>query len=227
MALRNCVVCPACLDERHRDQSTLKERGERVSWQELHFWHETPLGLWKSARYLHRPGETALRCLRAAWGGSSGLVAGGWGQTGGWKFLVGAEAAPQLERQKAESDDEDLAADEDHQPLERGVHEAVGVEANAEHVHAEPREAGHNVAEDRQVHNAAVAQQVAPSNVEDNRIPDHDEEGAVLLGVPAPEPAPGLVGPDAPQNGANEAEQGGEADDAIDHCAQGAAYGGF
>ena len=97
------------------------------------------------------------------------------------------------------------------------------MQADAEHVHAEPREAGHDVAEDRQVHDAAVAQQVAPANVQDDRVPDHDEQGAVLLRVPAPEPAPGLVGPDAAQNGAHEAEQGGEADDAIDHCGQGLA----
>ena len=52
------------------------------------------------------------------------------------------------------------------------------------------------------------------------RVPEHDEQRAVFLGVPAPEPAPGLVGPDAAQDGAHKAEQRGEADDAINHLGQ-------
>ena len=55
----------------------------------------------------------------------------------------------------------------------------------------------------------------------------HDEQRAVLLGVPAPEPAPGLVGPDAAQHGADEAEERGEADDAIDHFPQRLAQDGW
>ena len=138
-------------------------------------------------------------------------------------FAVSAEAAPQAEREQANGDDDELAGDEDHEPLEGGIHEAVGVQANPKHVHAEPREAGDNVAEDRQVHDAAIAHQVAPAGMEDDRVPEHDEQGTVLLRVPAPEPAPGLIRPDAPQDGADKAEQGGETDDGIDHRGQGLA----
>ena len=43
-----------------------------------------------------------------------------------------------FQRQQAEEDDGQLAADEEHQPFERRVHESVAVQADAEHVHAEP-----------------------------------------------------------------------------------------
>src|ERR1039458_9610162 len=142
-----------------------------------------------------------MALLSTGWSGSSGLVVGGDVQAGGRGVRVGAKAAPQVQGQHAKGNDEDLAAYEDHQPLERGVHETVGVQANAEHVHAKPREAGDDIAEDGEVHNAAVAQQVAPANVEDEGIPDHYEQGTVLLRVPAPESPPGLVGPNAAQDG--------------------------
>jgi hypothetical protein len=54
--------------------------------------------------------------------------------------------------------------------------------------------------------------------VEDDGVPDDDEQRAVLLRVPAPEAAPRLVGPDAAEDGADEAEQRGEAHDAVDHA---------
>ena len=52
----------------------------------------------------------------------------------------GDETLPQVQRQQAEEDEEYLAGVEQHQPFERRVHEAVAVQADAEHVHAEPRE---------------------------------------------------------------------------------------
>ena len=48
-------------------------------------------------------------------------------------------------------------------------------------------------------------------------VPEDDENSAVFLGVPTPEAASGLIGPDAAMNGADEAEEEGEADDAIYH----------
>ena len=65
---------------------------------------------------------------------------------------AGLEAAPQFLGQQAEKDDEHLAADEEDQPFERGIREAIAVQADAQHIHAEPGEAGHNVAEDGEVH---------------------------------------------------------------------------
>ena len=64
----------------------------------------------------------------------------------------------------------------------------------------------------------------APAGVQDDGIPEHDEERAVFLGVPAPESPPGLVGPDAAQNGAHETEEGGETNNAIDHPPQRAGH---
>jgi Magnesium chelatase, subunit ChlI C-terminal/Magnesium chelatase, subunit ChlI len=45
---------------------------------------------------------------------------------------------PHLRRQRTEHDETNLARDEKHQPLERRVREAVAVQPDAEHVHAEP-----------------------------------------------------------------------------------------
>ena len=78
-------------------------------------------------------------------------------------------------------------------------------------------QAGDDVAEDRQDHQAALPDQAAPARVQDDRVPEHDEQRAVFLRVPAPEAAPRLVGPDAAEHRADEAEERGEADDAVDH----------
>ena len=56
--------------------------------------------------------------------------------------------------------------------------------------------------------------------MQDERVPKHDDECAVFLRVPAPEPAPRLIRPDATQHRADKAEQRGEANDAIDHPRQ-------
>ncbi len=37
--------------------------------------------------------------------------------------------------------------------------------------------------------------EATPAGVEDERVPEHDHEGAVFFRVPAPEAAPGIVGP--------------------------------
>ena len=52
----------------------------------------------------------------------------------------------------------ELAEHESDQPRKRFLHEAVGMQADAEHVDAEPGEAGDDVAEDRHDHEAALAE---------------------------------------------------------------------
>src|SRR5437762_826052 len=128
-----------------------------------------------------------------------------------------AKTGPKMQRQQAQPDDQKLAPDKRHQPFEGRIHKAVGVQADAEHVHAEPREARDDIAEYRHGHQAAVPDQSAPARVQNDRVPQHDNERAVLLRVPAPEPAPGLIGPNAAEHGAREAEQGGETHDAVNH----------
>ena len=53
--------------------------------------------------------------------------------------------------------------------------------------------------------------------MQDGGVPDHDHQRPVFLGIPAPEPAPRLISPDAAQHRADEAKQSGEADDAVNH----------
>ena len=94
------------------------------------------------------------------------------------------------------------------------------MQADAEHVDAEPGPARDDVADDGEVHQAAFAHEAAPARVQDGRVPEHDEQRAVFLRVPAPEPAPRLIGPDAAEHGAHKTEQRGETDDAINHPRQ-------
>src|SRR5262249_13536186 len=65
-----------------------------------------------------------------------------------------------------------------------------------------------------------VLDQSAPAGVQDQRVPDDDQDRPVLLRVPAPEPAPRLVRPDAAQHRADKAQECGEADHAVGHLGQ-------
>ena len=121
-------------------------------------------------------------------------------------------------RQVSQSDTDQLTGDEADERPEGGVHETVAVQADSEHIGAEPAPAGHNVTEDSQGHDPSRASESTPASVEDDGVPNYNEKRAVFFGVPAPEPPPGLVGPNAAQNGADEAEQRGEANNPIDHA---------
>src|SRR6266513_1875740 len=126
--------------------------------------------------------------------------------SGGGSDCLVAEAHPQMSRQQSEGDDEELAHDEPNEPFERSLRETVGVQADFEHVHAKPRPARDNVANDGAVDQATLADHPAPAQVQDKRVPKHDDEGAVLLRVPTPEAAPRLVCPDATQHRTDKAE---------------------
>ena len=95
---------------------------------------------------------------------------------------------------------------------------AVGVQADAELVDAEPRPGGDDVAADRERRQAAAFHQPAPAGVQHQRVPEHDHQRAVFLRVPAPEAAPRVVGPQAAQHRADEAEEDREAQRAVDHA---------
>src|SRR5687767_5607370 len=73
---------------------------------------------------------------------------------------------PELLGEQSQRNDQQLAGDESHQPLEARFHKAVGVEADAEHVHAEPGETGDDVAEDGHAHQAALLEDATPACVQ-------------------------------------------------------------
>ena len=104
------------------------------------------------------------------------------------------------------------------QPRKRFLHEAVGMQADAEHVHAEPGEAGDDVAEDRHDHQTALANESAPARVQNDCAPEDDQDRAVFFRVPTPEPAPRLIGPDSAEHGADKTEQRRETNDAVSHA---------
>ena len=77
-----------------------------------------------------------------------------------------------------------------HEPVEGRIHKAVAVQADPEHVHAEPGKGRDNVAEEREIHQATLAHNSPPPGVQDERIPDDDQQRAIFLWIPAPETAP-------------------------------------
>ena len=113
-----------------------------------------------------------------------------------------------------------MARDEPNEPFECSLRETVGVQADFEHVHTKPRPARHNIADDGAVDKAALADHATPAQMQNQRVPKHDDQRAILLRVPTPEAAPGLVRPDATQHGPDKTEQRGETDDAINHPRQ-------
>src|SRR5438552_12131422 len=91
------------------------------------------------------------------------------------------------------------------------------MQADAEHVHAEPRETGNDVAEERHDHQAALPDESAPARVQNDCAPKDDQHRAIFLWVPAPETAPRLIGPDAAENCADETEQRSKTNHAVSH----------
>src|SRR5262245_8667367 len=49
-------------------------------------------------------------------------------------------------------------------------------------------------------------------------IPEHDDQGSILLRAPAPESAPRIIGPQATQDSADKAEEQCETEATIDHA---------
>src|SRR5436190_21908206 len=91
------------------------------------------------------------------------------------------------------------------------------MQTNAEHVHAEPRETGDNVAEQRHDHQTALPDEPTPASVQSDCAPKDDQHRAVFFGIPAPKTSPGLIGPDAAEDCAHETEQGRKTNYAIGH----------
>src|SRR5260370_937630 len=91
------------------------------------------------------------------------------------------------------------------------------MQTNAQQIDAEPGEAGDDVADDRQIHDAAVADDSTPTRVENDCVPRNDEERAIFFRVPTPKAAPGLIGPDTAEDGASETEECCETDSAVNH----------
>ena len=102
----------------------------------------------------------------------------------------GTEASPSLQRHCSDGHQSELADHESDQPWKRFLHETVGMQADAEHVHAEPRETGDDVAEERHDHQAALPDESAPARVQSDCAPKDDQHRAVFFRVPAPETAP-------------------------------------
>lgn len=96
-------------------------------------------------------------------------------------------------RYHREADQNNLAGDGKHEPIERLVHKTIGMQAHAQHVYTKPREIRDNVAEDRQRHQSALLYQPAPTSVQNDRAPEHNQQRSILLRVPTPKPSPEIA----------------------------------
>src|SRR5579862_4306226 len=114
-------------------------------------------------------------------------------------------ALPALQRREGESDGDDLGDREKHQAQGDAAREPVGMQAHAELVDPEPGPAHHDVSEDGQDRDAPGPRQSPPASMQEQRVPQHDHQGPVLLGVPAPEAAPGIIGPEPAEDRSDEA----------------------
>src|ERR1700731_804950 len=94
------------------------------------------------------------------------------------------------------------------------------MQADTEHVNAEPGQAGNYVAEDSQQRQTAVFRESTPPRVQDNGVPQDNEKRSVFFRIPAPEPAPRLVRPNPTEDGGDEAEQRCKTNYSVHHPAE-------
>src|SRR3954452_19944861 len=107
------------------------------------------------------------------------------------------EAPPVARGNAADGNEGELRESEEVEGDGDAAGEAVGVEADAKLIDAEERPAGDDVSADGEDGQAAVGDQLVPAGVQDERVPEDDDQGAVFFRIPAPEAAPGIVGPKA------------------------------
>src|ERR1700737_5527786 len=92
------------------------------------------------------------------------------------------------------------------------------MQSDPEHIDAEPGPAPHDISEDGHGHETALPHEPPPAGVQNGGVPKHDEERSIFLRVPSPETPPRLVSPNATKDRADEAEQGRETNDAVNHA---------
>src|SRR2546423_6083616 len=107
-------------------------------------------------------------------------------------------------RERADHHENELADSESDQPWEGAVHETVGMQTDAEHVDAEPRPGCDNVTEDGHNHKPTLPNEPAPAGVQDDRVPQDNEQRAVFFRIPSPKTTPGLIGPDSTEDRSDE-----------------------
>jgi competence protein ComEC len=113
--------------------------------------------------------------------------------------------------------DHDLTRDVASQQHEYATGEAVTVQPDPQLIGAKPAPGGDDVATDGEQGKATRTNPAIPAGVKDRRVPEHDHERSVLFGIPAPEAAPTVVGPQAAQHRADETEEESEADHTVGH----------
>jgi len=129
-------------------------------------------------------------------------------------------ASPEVEWQKTHGHERKLTGAKDNQPRESAFHETVGMQANAQHVDPKPGPARDYVPEDCHDHETSLPNKASPACMEDDGVPQDNEERPVFLRVPTPEATPRLISPDTAEDSSNETKKRGEADNALDHATE-------
>src|SRR5947209_4326329 len=103
--------------------------------------------------------------------------------------------------------------------------EPVGMQPDAEEVHAVHRPDRDDVPAEHEHGQPAIFHHSVPPRMEHQCVPEHDDERAVFFRVPAPETAPRIVAPQAAEHGADKAKEDREADSAVNHLGEDLAQG--
>src|SRR5436190_738563 len=99
-----------------------------------------------------------------------------------------------------------LKADKNDEPEKGLIHKSIRVKTDSEHVDAEPRKRGDDIAENHHSHDPTFRGYFSPPGVEDKRIPKNDHQRAIFLRIPSPKASPGLVSPNSAEDRADKTE---------------------
>ena len=91
---------------------------------------------------------------------------------------------------KADRDDHDLADPEEQQRTSNTLGEPVRMQTDPQFIHAEPGPSGNDVSAHRQQGQAPLADHPRPIGVENQGVPQYDDQCPVFFGIPAPKTAP-------------------------------------
>ena len=89
-----------------------------------------------------------------------------------------------------QSDHNNLGNNKGHQWVESLVHKAVRVKPDAKHVGTKPRPSSDYISKDGQARNSPDPGNTGPSGVENDCIPDDNQQSTIFFGIPTPKSTP-------------------------------------
>ena len=90
------------------------------------------------------------------------------------------------------------------------------MQANSQFVDTKPGPNHRNVTRGGQHRKSSFPDHAPPARVQNQRIPNDNDERTIFFRVPAPKSAPGVISPEASQHGSHKTEEDCKADDSVD-----------